>query len=250
MPSVLALTDDSILELGLRALFQANGEFDLVSTCRLRNEFINAAQGLQPDLVIYGLATDPDLNMVCELRRVAPAATPVVWTREISSEMAHRAIQIGVRGFVCPTVPVDIFLECLRSAAQGRLWMEKSLSMQLLNNRPISLSRRQSQLLGLLVQGLKNKEIAHTLGIREGTVKAYLTALFEKVGARDRFELALYGFKNLRYLQGAGGEETSPALAESFAQSGRTNRKPAGIARGTAVGSRAHPARKASGWPS
>ena len=47
------------------------------------------------------------------------------------------------------------------------------------------------------MQGLKNKEIAAALGIAEGTVKAYLTALFEKVGARDRFELALFGLKTV-----------------------------------------------------
>jgi len=75
--------------------------------------------------------------------------------------------------------------------------MESALTMNLLNNRPISLSKRQSELVGLLVQGLKNKEIASALGISEGTVKAYLTTLYEKVGARDRFELALFGLKNL-----------------------------------------------------
>jgi two-component system nitrate/nitrite response regulator NarL len=80
--------------------------------------------------------------------------------------------------------------------------MERSLSTNLLNRRPLSLSRRQSQLLSLLVQGLKNKEIAASLGISEGTVKAYLTTLFEKVGAKDRFELALFGLKNHRNLEG------------------------------------------------
>jgi predicted transcriptional regulator len=61
-------------------------------------------------------------------------------------------------------------------------------------------------LLGLLVQGLKNREIAAEMGISEGTVKAYLTTLFEKVGARDRFELALYGLKNLRNVRGVEAE--------------------------------------------
>src|SRR5205814_1302989 len=74
----------------------------------------------------------------------------------------------------------------------------RSLSMSLLNARAINLSKRQRQLIELLVQGLKNKEIAFRLGISEGTVKAYLTTLFEKVGAKDRFELALYGLKHLR----------------------------------------------------
>src|SRR5580765_4724649 len=82
------------------------------------------------------------------------------------------------------------------------MWMERSLANLLLHSRPVPLSRRQTQLLGLLVQGLKNREIAAEMGISEGTVKAYLTTLFEKVGARDRFELALYGLKNLGDVRG------------------------------------------------
>jgi DNA-binding CsgD family transcriptional regulator len=68
----------------------------------------------------------------------------------------------------------------------------------------VTLSRRQSQILALLVQGLKNKEIATQLGISEGTVKCYLTKLFDKVGAKDRFELALFGLRNLRGLVYSG----------------------------------------------
>jgi DNA-binding NarL/FixJ family response regulator len=82
--------------------------------------------------------------------------------------------------------------------------MEQSLSTALLNAQRVTLSRRQSQILALLVQGLKNKEIATHLGISEGTVKCYLTKLFEKVGAKDRFELALFGLRNLRGLLDSG----------------------------------------------
>ena len=59
------------------------------------------------------------------------------------------------------------------------------------------LSRREGQLITLLSQGLKNKEIAFTLKITEGTVKVYLSHLFQKVGVKDRFELAVFGLNNL-----------------------------------------------------
>jgi DNA-binding CsgD family transcriptional regulator len=58
------------------------------------------------------------------------------------------------------------------------------------------LTPREAQLISLLVQGLRNKEIAACLGITEGTVRIYLTKLFIKAGARDRFELAVFGLKN------------------------------------------------------
>jgi DNA-binding CsgD family transcriptional regulator len=64
-------------------------------------------------------------------------------------------------------------------------------------SRRVRLTPREGQLIALLVQGLKNKEIAAQLELSEGTVKVYLSKLFQKVGAKDRFELALFGLRNL-----------------------------------------------------
>jgi DNA-binding CsgD family transcriptional regulator len=62
----------------------------------------------------------------------------------------------------------------------------------------VHLTRRENQLLALVSEGLKNKEISARMGITAGTVKMYLEKLFDKVGARDRYELALYGLQTLR----------------------------------------------------
>jgi hypothetical protein len=76
----------------------------------------------------------------------------------------------------------------------------------------------------LVTQGLKNKEIASVMGITEGTVKVYLSRLFGKIGARDRFELALIGLRNapsgmdfgsapVRTLTGLAAEAEDPVTA-------------------------------------
>ena len=77
--------------------------------------------------------------------------------------------------------------------------------------RRYSLTRREGQLVSLLSQGLKNKEIATALTISEGTVKVYLSRLFQKLGVKDRFELALYGLKNLTPGGGTGKEPRQAA---------------------------------------
>jgi DNA-binding CsgD family transcriptional regulator len=64
------------------------------------------------------------------------------------------------------------------------------------HSKTVELTNRESQLVSLLAQGLKNKEIAACLGITEGTVRIYLSRLFAKIGARDRFEVAVFGLKN------------------------------------------------------
>jgi DNA-binding CsgD family transcriptional regulator len=102
--------------------------------------------------------------------------------------------------------------------AEGELWFDKSLTASFLTARTVTLTNRESQLVMLLAQGLKNKEIAHALNISEGTVKVYLSRLFQKVGVKDRFELALYGLRNLQNLQafGAAAAEFSPQFAPSL----------------------------------
>jgi len=196
--NVLAFTDEPVMETGLRAVFQDAPQFKFLGVFPAADELAGAAQQLQPHLIVYSTALDPDLAWIPGIRRVSPESAIILWGREFSPELAHQAMELGVRGFLSSTSTPATIRECLRFSATGEMWMERSLANTMLNSRPVRLSRRQSQLVGLLVQGLKNREIATALGISEGTVKAYLTTLFEKVGARDRFELALFGLKNLR----------------------------------------------------
>lgn len=204
MQTAIVSTDEPIVELGLKTLFEQDPDFELVCVSRTHQEVLTAARQHQPDVIVYGLAMEIDLGAIREVQMAAPDSALVLWTREVSTELAHQAVTLGVRGFLSTTASPQHFIECLRISAQGELWMEQTLTMSLLNNRPVRLSKRQSELVGLLVQGLKNKEIGASLGISEGTVKAYLTTLYEKVGARDRFELALFGLKNMGDVRGAG----------------------------------------------
>jgi DNA-binding CsgD family transcriptional regulator len=104
---------------------------------------------------------------------------------------------LGVRGILRKTLPADLQVKCLQKVNEGELWFEKALTDSFLAAKRVVLSQREGQLITLLSHGLKNKEIASTLQISEGTVKVYLSRLFQKVGVKDRFELALFGLKNL-----------------------------------------------------
>jgi two-component system response regulator DesR len=97
---------------------------------------------------------------------------------------------LGVRGILRKTLPTELQVKCLQKVQAGELWFEKALTDSFLCARRVALTQREGQLVSLLSQGLKNKEIATTLMISEGTVKVYLSRLFQKVGVKDRFELA------------------------------------------------------------
>src|SRR5436309_12393653 len=121
----------------------------------------------------------------------------VLWVHTISTELAFQAMGLGVRGILRKTLPTDLLVKCLEKVQEGELWFEKALTDSFLSAKRIARTQREGRLVSLLSQGLKNKEIATALTISEGTVKVYLSRLFQKLGVKNRFELALYGLKNL-----------------------------------------------------
>lgn len=151
----------------------------------------------QPEILLVDLTSDVTFNALSGLQETACQAKIVLWVHSISTELALQAMSLGVRGILRKTLPVETLVRCLTRVTDGELWFEKTLTDSIMTARRYSLTRREGQLVSLLSQGLKNKEIATALNISEGTVKVYLSRLFQKLGVKDRFELALFGLKNL-----------------------------------------------------
>jgi DNA-binding NarL/FixJ family response regulator len=123
----------------------------------------------------------------------------IVWGVSITEAEALRFLQAGAKGILRKTAGMPMILACLRTVSQSRSWMEDSVFRD--SNRsdryPRSeLTLREQQVLELVEQGFKNKEIAQELGIRPGTVKIHLKHIFEKTGVRGRYGLALSGLKD------------------------------------------------------
>ncbi len=118
----------------------------------------------------------------------------VIWGVAVTEAEALRFLQAGARGILRKTALVPVVLACLKTVAEGRSWMEDSVfrDSERSNRYPRGeLTSREQQVLELVEQGFKNKEIAQELGIRPGTVKIHLKHIFEKTGVRGRYGLAL-----------------------------------------------------------
>ncbi len=123
-----------------------------------------------------------------------PGPAIVVWGVSVTEAEALRFLQAGARGILRKTAGVPVVLACLRAVANGRNWMEDCVfrDSARADRYPRSeLTGREQQVLELVEQGFKNKEIAQELGIRPGTVKIHLKHIFEKTGVRGRYGLAL-----------------------------------------------------------
>ena len=111
-------------------------------------------------------------------------------------------------------------MQCLRTVAGNQLWTEnlyETRDMPLERPRSRPLTPREQEVAALVAKGMKNREIAESLGIATGTVKIHLMHIFEKTGIRDRFELALHGLRRSnereRSSRGAAPDGRKPALA-------------------------------------
>ena len=139
------------------------------------------------------------LEWLSELRNAAAGdltarTAIVIWGASVTEAEALRLLQSGARGILRKTAGIPSVLACLRTVAAGRTWMEDSVfrdSGRLERYPRSELTAREQQVLGLVEQGCRNKEIAYELGIRPGTVKIHLKHIFEKTGVRGRYGLAL-----------------------------------------------------------
>lgn len=202
MARVLLFTDEPVLARGFTSVVSAVPGFENVSVCHGTAGLAGLVLTSKPDVLLIDLTPDVTFGILTQLHRELPNCRIVLWVRAISTELAYQAMELGVRGVLRKTLPPELLIKCLSKVSEGELWFDKTLTASFLSAKMIALTKRESQLVSLLSQGLKNKEIAATLSISEGTVKVYLSRLFQKVGVKDRFELALYGLRNLQNMSG------------------------------------------------
>jgi DNA-binding NarL/FixJ family response regulator len=190
---------------GIRTLLAGNQELRfLTATDSLRVALEHVRQD-GPDVLLLDKAfgIQAILDWLSDLRALEVAGTPVrtnivVWGVSVTEAEALRFLQVGARGILRKTAGVPVVLACLRTVAAGRSWMEDCVFRDATRAEryPRSeLTSREQQVLELVEQGFKNKEIAQELGIRPGTVKIHLKHIFEKTGVRGRYGLALSGLK-------------------------------------------------------
>lgn len=194
---ILLYTDQPIVAEGLEAVLRIVEGIELLPRCVTAADLMHEMAHGMPDIVLVDLTREITFAVLTEMKPSMASCRIILWVNSISTELAFQAMALGVRGILRKTLPTDLQVKCLLRVHAGELWFEKALTDSFITARRIVLTRREGQLVSLLSQGMKNKEIASILTISEGTVKVYFSRLFQKVGVKDRFELALYGLKNL-----------------------------------------------------
>ena len=199
---IVIAAENRIFRDGLRRLLEAAG-FLIQGETTLGTAAVALVHELEPDILLLGDATARALELLQHLSDSAPATRVVMLTDSVDTPAVMTSLQFGVRGVVLTDSPPDVLLDCIRTVMTDRAWIGREavsgtvpglrkLETDRRRTKAFGLTRRELQVLREVVAGYTNKEIAERIQISENTVKAHLTHIFDKLGASNRVELALF----------------------------------------------------------
>jgi DNA-binding NarL/FixJ family response regulator len=201
MERVRLYTDREMMALGLSQALMHCYELEIAGLDSL------AAPMLPADVLILDAPAE-GAGVIVRMRSVAPNVPIVVWQRGSASEPALNALGAGAHAVLLDSSSRAELHECLEAVLKGNIWVPPSIAQAVVASRRCNLTRREGQLLNLVSQGMSNKELAFALSITVGTVKVYLSRLFDKLEVSDRYELALLGLRQ------GGAVNAGPAHAQ------------------------------------
>jgi DNA-binding NarL/FixJ family response regulator len=195
---VMLVDDHQLLRDSLRSLLDAQEDIEVVGTANDGLEALSAAAEKKPDVVLMDLAM-PNMGGVEATRRLLrqqPGVQVVVLTSFPDQELIFDSIQAGAVGYLLKDAAPEEVVRAVRSAAAGESPLDGRVARTLLTRGQAAgeatLTDREREVLRLVARGLANKQIARHLGIAERTVKAHLTSAFQRIGATDRTQAALW----------------------------------------------------------
>ena len=202
---VLVADDHAIFRDGLRKLLNFDQEITIVGEAQNGEEAIKLIAKLKPDVLLLDLRM-PDKDGLAVLEEINFDTIPtrvVVLTAAEDDRDVIRAMRLGARGVVLKQSATELLIKSIHRVHAGEIWLDNRMTAEVLKafsksseagprrEKPL-LSGREKEVVQLVAQGFRNKEIGEKLFISEQTVKNHVHNIFDKLGVSDRLELALY----------------------------------------------------------
>lgn len=207
---VLIVDDHAVVRAGLRMLIDQDPDMKVTSVAGNRSEALAAATSDQPNIIILDivLGDEDGISLLPELRAAAPNSRVLVLTGLRSSQSQRQAMRAGAMGVVLKEHAAEILIKAIKKVHHGEVWLDRLMVGSVLQEmteekqadpdqeKIATLTEREREVVSLVGEGLKNKQIAAKLFISETTVTHHLSSVFSKLAVSDRLELIIYAFRH------------------------------------------------------
>ena len=188
---ILIADDHAVVRAGLATLLGTEGDIEVVALAKNGRECVAKAVETQPDVVIMDLRM-PEMDGVAataELQRRLPSAKVLVLTSYGEADGVAHALECGAAGAITKTAEDAEIVSVVRRIASSENFVSPEIKKMLHDDPPVpKLTPRQREILGYMVRGLTNRDIAKILSIREDTVEEHINILLSKINATNRTE--------------------------------------------------------------
>jgi two-component system nitrate/nitrite response regulator NarP len=199
MTRVLLADDHPMIRTALEVLLR-DTSYELAGIAGTGAAALSELERLQPEILLLDLQMPGGggMDVLRQLRTIKNPVKVILLTAAIDDHALLEAKALKVHGMVLKNSDPAYLLDCLDNVRHGRTWFDPELTERTAQlaragkrSAHRALAPRERQLVDFVRQGMRNREIAERLGVTEGTVKAYLHAIFEKLGVSSRTELAI-----------------------------------------------------------
>jgi two-component system, NarL family, nitrate/nitrite response regulator NarL len=212
MIRVVLADDHPIVRDGLRKLLTLEDDIEVVGEASDGREVVHVVQETQPDVVILDLRMPhmDGLAALQALQQIEKKAKVIVLTASEDKNEFVQAMKLGCSGIVLKQTAPELIVKSIRKVFAGEIWLDSHTTAAVMRQfaspgdvmgggggaakgrERSPLSQREREIVSLVAQGYKNREMAEKMFISEQTVKNHLHNIFDKLGVSDRLELALY----------------------------------------------------------
>jgi len=195
MNRIILADNQAIFRAGAARVLALEDDMRIAAQCEDAAKLFAAIDALRGSVVLVSssLRLDP-LDL---LARTRSARSRIILVAENTEQVAEEMVLL-FDGVLCRSVPGTVLVDCVRRVAQGQRFVQRSNVTTMLAADSVGmrvrdrLTPKEMQIVALIVQGCKNKDIAMQLGTKEQVIKNYLRSIYDKTGVSDRLELALF----------------------------------------------------------
>jgi DNA-binding NarL/FixJ family response regulator len=221
MVRIVIADDHPIVRDGLKKLLLLEDDFEIVGEAGDGREVMEKVQALDPDVLLLDLRMPnlDGLSALQALQQTNKRTRVIVLTASEDKNEFVQAMKLGCSGIVLKQTAPDLIVKSIRKVNSGEIWLDSHTTAAVMrqfstgpegssqsaggkSRERSPLSAREREIVALVAQGYKNKEMAEKMFISEQTVKNHLHNIFDKLGVSDRLELALYAIHKGLHIAG------------------------------------------------